>query len=749
MLTGAFGIAVLFYRITRVAAPIALVAACTTIVVTAWIEETVSPGGRGLTRVVPVLTAAPPLRQVMFIAQVIGSLCLTVIFVAAALPVHRQTAVSLSFAKARWHSHGRAALFGLAIGGYGIFAMTVLRGEPTAIREISSIPIALLGVGFWVLLLTTVFVLIPRRFGLPSLIWVPLLLFVWFASSNENHQVRGFVAQIAGDRIAPGDKLSLYIGQWLATRPLREGERYPVFVVAAEGGGARAAYWAASALARLEDLTGGRFHKHVIGISGVSGGSLGAALYATLLADRRDGAAYLKGRSFLETTRAVLKQDHLSEVVTSLLFGDALQRLFPRPVFPDRAAALEKSWEHSWSVVTGNDRMAQPFLRLWTEDLSKKRENPPALFLNATQVESGKRFIISNIALDHTLFQDAYFAFDPRNTFDASKASVSTMAHLSARFSYVSPAGLIMGYPSSDAEALRRPEDRSEVTWGSVVDGGYFDNSGAITAWELLRALRYYEPQWRHYPGLPSNVQLDVYAVLISNDPDSAEIVPLWREDNPFATLPSYVDAPRDGLANLKVRPWEPSARTLRDRSTLNTILERTDANPDLFARSKKLADAFAPIETFLTTRPARASLAKSVLVDAVNDPPDGFFSSPCCEPRSRALHTALEFDPCRIFPRAAEINLARALASDMDADRWAGEMDPPLGWFLSTRTAEALDRAVESPFAGLDSVASIVSEYAAGHTRPRTHCELLSGSSRSPGVDAWRLVNSGAPALR
>jgi hypothetical protein len=54
---------------------------------------------------------------------------------------------------------------------------------------------------------------------------------------------------------------------------------------------------------------------------------------------------------------------------------------------------------------------------------------------------------------------------------------LSTAALLSARFTYVSPAALI------NTHDLRRP------SWLRLVDGGYFDNSGAVTAQEIARAL--------------------------------------------------------------------------------------------------------------------------------------------------------------------------------------------------------------------------------------------------------------------
>jgi hypothetical protein len=76
--------------------------------------------------------------------------------------------------------------------------------------------------------------------------------------------------------------------RWLEhRRPAIEAYRakdktYPVFIVAAQGGGISAGYHAALSLARLYDECP-EFARHVFAISAVSGGSLGSAVFAELL----------------------------------------------------------------------------------------------------------------------------------------------------------------------------------------------------------------------------------------------------------------------------------------------------------------------------------------------------------------------------------------------------------------------------------------------------------------------------------
>jgi hypothetical protein len=84
-----------------------------------------------------------------------------------------------------------------------------------------------------------------------------------------------------------------YARQWLRARHdaiVRGPGTYPAYIVAASGGGIRAAYWTAGMLAFREDLDQG-FAAHTLAISGVSGVSLGAVVFAGLVRERREAAA--------------------------------------------------------------------------------------------------------------------------------------------------------------------------------------------------------------------------------------------------------------------------------------------------------------------------------------------------------------------------------------------------------------------------------------------------------------------------
>jgi len=239
----------------------------------------------------------------------------------------------------------------------------------------------------------------------------------------------------------------------------------PMLIVATAGGGIRAAYWTATILEHLErELGRDVLRKHLFAISGVSGGSVGAAMYAAAVADAPEQEAM--PTQFLE-------QDFLAPAITTLAFVD-----LPATVLPDfgtinRAIALERAFEDA-----SGGRLAGPFLELFPSkgDFSKESWRP-ALLLNSVHQNTGRRVITSHLKVERRVFLNA---FDAHNLLGADMPA-STAAHNSARFTYVSPAGRLL--PRGEDGGYGRPE-------GFLLDGGYFENYGAITALQVLREAR-------------------------------------------------------------------------------------------------------------------------------------------------------------------------------------------------------------------------------------------------------------------
>jgi hypothetical protein len=287
--------------------------------------------------------------------------------------------------------------------------------------------------------------------------------------------------------------------QWLAKRAdlpayRKANRRYPVFIVAAEGGGIYATAAATIFLSRLQDRCP-NFAQHVFAVSGVSGGAIGAALFHSLIAQQGPvasaGCTGGSGRGTLETqAKDIVVEDHLSP-----LFGEAIPDLVGLPV--DRSRALEKSFvrsaKHHAARIGSHERLGARFDEHWSAGSAA-----PALVLNATSVETGYRVAFSPFSFrgqaDRTLFSfsDEDQARDP-------KLTVIGAAVVSARFPGILP-----------AYSFRRPPQTPGQPAGLInfVDGAYADGSGAETALSLYRAIK----------DTADKAEVDVRVILLTSE---------------------------------------------------------------------------------------------------------------------------------------------------------------------------------------------------------------------------------------
>ena len=172
--------------------------------------------------------------------------------------------------------------------GLSFALAALLQAAPIAVgRALGAPSIALLALASLCLFFSLALVLLPRTLGWPSLV-VPALVSAFVVAYLDPYRPAPGVALRAGPE--PRPELAAHFAQWQRQRAA-DGADAPVIVVAAEGGGVRAAVWTAFALARLDDATCGAFGRRVYAISSVSGGSLGAAFYVAQRAEADRAAA--------------------------------------------------------------------------------------------------------------------------------------------------------------------------------------------------------------------------------------------------------------------------------------------------------------------------------------------------------------------------------------------------------------------------------------------------------------------------
>lgn len=327
-----------------------------------------------------------------------------------------------------------------------------------------------------------------------------------FSFWNDNHIIRTVPPQEV-DRLDVIESFHAWYA--LAEKNDPKGATHSLFIVASEGGGIRAAYWTATVLGGLQDANP-NFAPHLFAISGVSGGSLGAVVFDALLAEPSPVSFKFKDKG-----DDILGQDFLSPALASMLYPDFVQRFLPFPVpYFDRGRALELGWERGWRDTMSNNRMAGSFVDLWK---TPTREWMPSLFLNGTSVEKGNRILTTNLRVTN-IFLDAEDAANKLadNRLPATKAAcnipLSTAADMSARFTYVSPAGR---FPNGS----------------HVVDGGYFENSGATTALEIVMRIK-------DACRVEGKNNVDVKVIMISNDPRKGSLVIAPAKPGPEPSQP-------------------------------------------------------------------------------------------------------------------------------------------------------------------------------------------------------------------
>jgi hypothetical protein len=394
-------------------------------------------------------------------------------------------------------------------------------------------------------------VYLGARTRIPVLTLV-LLLAVVSSIWNDNHNIRVVNAGGSSDR----DSLEAALSKWhdQISKKYSNRQQHPLFIVTAEGGGIRAAYWTSIVLGSLQDKDPS-FADHVFAISGVSGGSVGAAVFSALLTDEN-----ARGQ-IVQRSEEILGQDFLSPAIAAMLYPDFAQRFCPFPIqFLDRGQWMEKSWEQAWRETArkhGHDdnRFAEGFRSLW------KQGNPyvPVLLLNATLVERGNRVIASNIRIS----PDEFLASDDlmNKIAPATDVPLSTAAHLSARFTYVSP-------------AARFVADNSHA-----VDGGYFENSGATTGVDILRniSLLQKDPDFNKRAIVASVIPK---VIMISNSPVGTAF-------------------------------WKQRCPDKNNKEKENRTIERELSH---HKPTSLLEDALAPVYALLNTRDARGVYAQRAI---------------------------------------------------------------------------------------------------------------------------------------
>jgi hypothetical protein len=237
-----------------------------------------------------------------------------------------------------------------------------------------------------------------------------------------------------------------------------------MIIVSTEGGGIQAAAWTAKVLGELSEVAG--FTQHVKLISGVSGGGVGMLASLHLFGGENAPSVDLWGK---EKVLKAASSSSLGDVAWGLAFPD-LQKLLLPFSWPgvDRSWALEQSFARYSELVKLGDKK-----QLLLSDLAllARQGKFPAVAFTATAVETGQPMVFSS-SFFPTGQNILPVNFHAAHEWQHDVAAV-TAARLAAGFPFVSLAA------RADIPGLRN----STV---HLVDGGYYDNYGLLTANQWL-----------------------------------------------------------------------------------------------------------------------------------------------------------------------------------------------------------------------------------------------------------------------
>lgn len=375
----------------------------------------------------------------------------------------------------RFDSLARAAQIFIAtlfVLSFGIWAALPVWMAPLA-RWIGTPALLLFALMSWTLFGGLALTYFPKTHHLPACTWIAVVALLVSSRWNENHLVAPSQPDITN---MPRPQLGAAFIDWLQHRP---DPRAPVIFVASFGGASRAAYWTTSALGKLEDEAHARhqgFAANIFVISGISGGSLGAAAFVTSidLVRRFPSGPCSKVRAVADSFTGL---DDLSTVIGLMLFPDMLQRFLPIPVRQwDRSRGLEETWRYDWQnllATCGAPRQPNPWNRAFTGLYETTGTAPrlPALALSSTALGSGQPVFQTTFSFQRS---DAFDILDPRLA--TQSLTLAQAVHNSARFPYISPAGVV-------------EFAANHTTWDRLGDGGYIEASGALPLSEIMEEL--------------------------------------------------------------------------------------------------------------------------------------------------------------------------------------------------------------------------------------------------------------------
>jgi hypothetical protein len=285
----------------------------------------------------------------------------------------------------------------------------------------------------------------------------------------------------------------------------RNPEAKYMTIVAASGGGIKAALWTGRVLEKMAEARA-ELPKSIVLVSSTSGGSVGAMYFQEVFTPEAPPTV-----EALRSARAAAGRSSLSASVWGLAYPD-LWRVMSGGAFPwgrwrirDRGWALDRRWELRRRALADTlSSGTRGRLGDWIVDVNEGWR--PAQVFNVTVAESGAPLRIASVDLGPGASPQApgSVPHEFSDLYPWSDIEVATAARLSATFAWVSPmtrpwmqedslAALIaeldgrFGSNDPNRSSVDRLRRLNADNAFRLADGGYFDNFGLHSAIEFLK----------------------------------------------------------------------------------------------------------------------------------------------------------------------------------------------------------------------------------------------------------------------
>ena len=275
------------------------------------------------------------------------------------------------------------------------------------------------------------------------------------------------------------------------------------FYIGAYGGGMKANAWTMTVLNKLQQ-DDNRFLGHTVGISGVSGGTMGFMNLSAIATAHFD-----EPNRWQEFIHKVATENILSMDITQMLGRDTFYYMI-NPFRWNVSNRSEKAMER-YADLTGNEKVFKEkvgYREFWKALYEKEKSlggNYPVLIANTTNVKGNQGMAVSVKVDDPEAYDILYrgaddileirdYSIKPQPRRPTGTLSYYDAVSTSNRFPLLSPAALIQ-------------------TKGNYNDGGIFENSGLFSVYKLFETVKRKE----EIPALDSLKQRNVFINVVND----------------------------------------------------------------------------------------------------------------------------------------------------------------------------------------------------------------------------------------